>query len=141
MVFRVCLDLGLLQSLDEFLIVQDVALGGEKEPEDSVLNILQLVAVGVDSHYQLVALFLQVWPLQTHNVAETAKAERDTLWYLLPCLGEAKMSLTSNGHLEMNYSVVRNKTLFHNYSYQQVEKSKSKMNIKVRQKWRPYLLT
>lgn len=59
-----------MQGLDELLIVQDVALRGEEEPQDAVLDLFQLVAVGVDAHNQLVPLLLQMRALQTHNFTE-----------------------------------------------------------------------
>ena len=55
---RISCYLGLVEGVDELLIVEDVALGLEHQLEDAVLDGLELVAVGVDPHDQLVPLLL-----------------------------------------------------------------------------------
>ena len=62
--------LGVIQGIHELLIVQYVALGLEQHLQDLVLDGLQLVLVTIDRLYQLVALLLQVRPLQPHHVAQ-----------------------------------------------------------------------
>jgi len=63
--------LGVIESVDELLIIEDVSLGLEQQFEDPVLDGLELVLVCVDLQDELVPLLLQLRPLQTHHFTGT----------------------------------------------------------------------
>ena len=60
--------LGLIECVDEILIVQDVALRLKEKLQDAIFNCLQLILVSIDPHNELVSLLLQVWTLQPNNI-------------------------------------------------------------------------
>ena len=64
--------LGVVERVDEVLVIENVSLRLKQQFEDAVLDGFQLRLVGVNLDNQLVPLFFQIRPLQTHHVAVTA---------------------------------------------------------------------
>lgn len=69
-------DLGLVERVDELLIVQDIALRLKQQLEDPVFYGFQLVLVSVDTDDKLVTLFLKVRSLQLHNITVSTREHK-----------------------------------------------------------------